>query len=287
MQSPEREISPRERARLTARKALAARLADEGSNDLYNMLADCGLDLALSCTNCGYRKIVQTSCDRRWCPVCAWRIASARCDKYRTAASHFAWPLFVTLTVSNTIDVDGLKILKDHWTRFRRRKLIREKVRSGIVGFEVTNIGQGWHPHIHALLDCRWLSLRTPEPRRNDAPEEKTRKLKAAADELQRLWSDVISQDSSSVKIRRADAMALMEVLKYSVKGTTLLECKERITELIRLMDTMRLMTTFGAIRKEMPDETEEEEKIPVLCPQCGEHHQMITDKEISYEKRK
>lgn len=263
------------------------RLADEGAMDLHNKLADCGLELGLSCSNCGYRRIVQTSCDRRWCPVCAWRIAAARCDKYRVAAGRFAWPLFVTLTIRNTIDVEGLVTLKKQWARFRRRKLILQKVRSGIVGFEVTNNGQGWHPHIHALLDCRWLSLHTPEPRRNDAPEEKKRKLQAAADELQRLWSEVVDQPQSSVKIRRADATALIEVLKYSVKGSTLLDCPTRITELIRLMDTMRLMTTFGAIRKEMPDADPADEIPEKPCPQCGEVHGMMTDAAINYLTRK
>jgi len=258
------------------------KLYAEGSYALAQKLELCGEDLGITCTHCGGHRLVSQRCDRRWCPVCSYYIASARVDKYRAAAERFVWPLFVTLTVRNTLDVEGLTTLKKQWGKFRHRKLIRSQVRSGIVGFEITNKGNGWHPHIHALMDCRWLALHTPEIRRGDPPEEKTRKAKSAAMELENLWSEITEQESTSIKIRRGNAGALVEVLKYSVKGSDLLDSRDSIGPLIELMDGMRLMTTFGAIRKEMQDQQPEEDKPKAKCPDCGECGCLMTDKAIS-----
>lgn len=261
--------------RVSDREKLKQRLYREGAYDLAQKLEACGNDLHLECINCGHKRIAETRCKKRWCPSCAYFIAAERVDKYRAAAAEFEWPLFVTLTVQNSIDVEGLTRLKAAWGKMRRRKLIREKVKSGIIGYEVTNKGKGWHPHLHALLDCRWLSLHVPEPNRKDSAEEKKRKCQAAADELSRLWADVLGQKTASVKVRRGDANALVEVLKYSCKGSELVECAEDVSPLIYLMQGMRLMTTFGEIRKTMQDEsTEEDEEIEPIdkgcqCPSC------------------
>lgn len=282
MKTPSPNASAQAEARIRDREALTKRLYNEGAFALAQKLDLCGEDLGLTCTSCGGHRVVSQRCDRRWCPVCAYYIASARVDKYRAAAERFAWPLFVTLTVRNDIHVEGLIELKKQWGKFRRRKLIRKQVRSGIVGFEITNKGNGWHPHIHALLDCRWLALHTPEIRRHDPPEEKTRKAKSAAMELENLWAEITGQETASIKIRRGNAGALVEVLKYSVKGSDLLESREGVAALINLMDSMRLMTTFGEIRKEMKDQQPEEDKPQTPCPDCGKCGCIVTDKSLS-----
>lgn len=258
------------------REKLKSRLYSEGAYDLACKLEDCGDEIRLECVNCGHKRTTEKRCKKRWCPSCAYFIAAERVDKYQSAAACFEWPLFVTLTMRNSIDVEGLTRLKAAWGKMRRRKLIREKVRSGIIGYEVTNKGKGWHPHLHALLDCRWLSLHVPEPNIKDSGEEKKRKCQAAADELSRLWADVLGQETASVRVRRGDSNALVEVLKYSCKGSELVACAEDVSPLIYLMQGMRLMTTFGAIRKLMKDESaedddelEEQSDKGCQCPSC------------------
>lgn len=267
--------------RCEERDALVERLQLEGEIELANKLQDCGTKLNLTCVACGATKQAELLCRRRWCPQCAYHIAVDRVQKYRAVAGKFGWPLFATFTVKNSMDLESLPALKKNWSKFRRRKLIHQKVRSGIVGFELTNKGNGWHPHIHALLDCRWLSLHIPEPRKIDSQEEVAAKCKAAAEELQLLWSDVNDQVSSSVKIRRADENALVEVLKYSIKGSDLIECQEKIGPLIHLMTGMRMMTTFGAIRKEMKDQTAEPDTEPCRCDECLAENSFVSDRAI------
>lgn len=256
--------------RVEDREALKEKLDREKRPDLWNKLSACGENLPLVCVNCGTKKMASVKCKRRWCPVCSYYIAVERVAKYKAVVRGFEWPLFVTLTMKNTVTPDGLKQMKDAFGKWRRRKLVREKVKSGIVGFEMTNKGNGWHPHCHMLLDCRWLSLHVPEPRRSDTGEEKRRKCVAAADELGRLWADVLKQKTASVLVRRGDAEALIEVLKYSVKGSELVEMDEEAAPVIDVMEGMRLMTTFGEVRKIKKDENPEEGEIGgCQCEKC------------------
>lgn len=273
---PSKEESNDRRA--LERAQLTKRLLDEGAPDLAAMLDKCGQPVKLICTACGHPTTGETRCKKRWCPSCAYHIAAERVHKYAAAAGRFQWPLFVTLTVRNTPDPAGLLMIKKQWSKMRRRKLIRDRVRSGIVGFEVTNKGKGWHPHCHALLDCRWLSLHVPEPGRRDTAEKKAAKCQAAAEELSRCWADLIGQETASVNVRRGDAAALVEVLKYSCKGSELLASAEPVAPLIRLMLGCRLMSTFGEIRKEMQDEDLEEEDTDkgCGCGACGQRGTMM-----------
>lgn len=250
---------------------LAERLRSEDAHDLAKLLDTCGQEMRMVCCNCGFFKSVETKCKKRWCPSCARGIAAERVAKYASAAARFEWPLFVTLTIRNTTDPEGLKEIKRAWRLMRRRTLITKRVRSGIVGFEVTNKGNGWHPHLHALLDCKWLALYVPEPTRSDNAEKVALKCRAAAEELTTLWSSIVKQPTASVAVRRANAAALVEVLKYSCKGSELLACKDRVADLIYLMQRMRLMSTFGEIRRETPDEDlEDETKQKATCENCG-----------------
>ena len=286
-----KELTPKQLAakerRESERDEIRARLLLEIRHDLWSKISACGDALPLTCVACGDRTVASIRCKKRWCPCCAYNIAAERVSKYRLAATRFEWPLFITLTIRNSADVDSLREIKKSFGKWRRRKLIRMKIKSGIVGFEVTNKGNGWHPHIHMLVDCRWLSIHVPEPNRKDTGEEKKRKCQAAAEELERCWSSCSNQDKTSVKIRRGDSDALIEVLKYSCKGSELAECREAIAPLIDVMESMRLMTTFGEVRKTMKDEdVEEEESKTCECKGCRGIGTILPDSVLAFAMR-
>lgn len=269
LQRSEKKLAAVERA-TAEHRLLVTRLLNEGSPHLSKLIADCGKDMKLTCTNCGHLKVVEETCRKRWCPRCASTIAAQRNAKYALVAQAFQWPLFVTLTMRNSPDPDSLVACKRAWTRLRRRKLIRERVKGGIVGWEVTNQGRGWHPHLHAILDCEWLALHVPPIRSSDSAETKKEKAQAAACELECLWASILGQSSASVRVRRANAGALREVLKYSVKGSQLLASPGRITELIETMQGMRLLTTFGsAFNNDLADDPDEDPAARAVCDVC------------------
>jgi len=160
----------------------------------------------------------------------------------------------VTLTIQNvelehaprTLVSDLLKAFR----RLQRSKLFRAKVAGGLVAAEITDKGNGLHPHLHLLADCRWLSLKTPEPHHTDTAEERTYKFKMAAQELQAAWSRFARIDyGASIWIRRCDAGAAAEIVGYALKSEDVQNCQGRIGPVLHMLDACRTVRTFGTFR--------------------------------------
>jgi hypothetical protein len=205
--------------------------------------------MVLKCLSCGHHKTTTLWCKRKWCPCCARRFASQRSAELQWIVERFRYPLFVTLTMKNVDDLSkgGVRHLRRSFGKLRHRKLWKARVAGGVACVEVTNIGNGWHPHLHAVLDCRWLAWRTPEPNPRLSQEEKKARYSAAACELERAWSKCLGQQSSSVKVKRCNRHTIAkEVVKYTVKNEDLVLAEGTIGDLIRALDSTRMMTTFG-----------------------------------------
>jgi hypothetical protein len=141
----------------------------------------------------------------------------------------------------------GVRNLRRAFGKLRHRKFWKSSVSGGVAAVEVTNIGNGWHPHLHAVVDSPWLSNGTAAPSPRHSPEEKKRRCQLSAEEVQVQWSKCLKQPSSSIKICRANRETIArEVLKYTVKNEDLILCEGKIGDLIRALDGTRLMTTFG-----------------------------------------
>lgn len=257
------------------RADLIDRLRQDGDDDLAEKLEKCGEELPLTCTNCGNRHTVEVRCRRRWCPACAPIISAQRLARYAAAVEQFQWPLFITLTVPNSTDPESVRELRAAFGRFRRRKLWKEKIRSGVAGIEVTNKGNGWHPHLHALTDCRWLSITTPEPTRHDSPAVTAQKCTAAQNEVAAAWADLTRNRQAFVWIRRADPRAIREILKYATKGTELITAEQPPGALIRIIERSRMISAFGELHGNLPDI---DDGPTVACRQCGEAGHMFPD---------
>jgi hypothetical protein len=193
------------------------------------------------------------------------------------------WPLFVTLTMKNVDDLSsgGVRQLRRAFGKLRHRKLWLQRVRGGVATIEVTNIGNGWHPHLHAVVDCQWLAIKTPAPQRGDLPDVVKEKCQAAACELEALWSKILKQPTSSVKVKRADRSTIAkEVVKYCVKGEDLVNCDGSAGDLIRALESTRLMTTFGTCHGQTVKDVRQaaksaekmrrREQLDEMEPRCG-----------------
>lgn len=251
------------------RARLLQRLKDEGAEDLTERLKKCGLAFKLTCKTCAAEHELSTRCNRKWCPCCARQIAAKRAAKLRTVAASFKWPLFITLTVPNlTGDVEGLDFIKDlrkAFGRLRHKRIWTERVKGGAAAIEVTNTGEGWHPHLHALLDCEWLAFKVPPPTRRDSPEHIAHKCQEAAKELSAEWTKATrSKVPCVVNAKRCNADAAREIMKYAVKGSDLIESPDEIAPVLRMMDGTRLVTTFGSA---FGIEVIEPEREPLTCP--------------------
>lgn len=251
------------------RLRLLKRLEEEGAEDLTEALRKCGLELPITCRSCGHVHKLQTRCNRKWCPVCIRSIAAKRAHKLQSAALTFRWPLFVTFTVQNIAaddyGRDFVRELRRAFGKLRARKIWKERVKAGAAAIEVTNTGSGWHPHIHALIDCRWLAIDTPEPTARMSPEAQAVRFRQAAEELTAVWQKCVKdRPASQVKVKRADYQAAKEVMKYAVKGTDLIDSPDEIAPVLRMLDGTRLITTFGDLYGVTFPEDERE---PLTCP--------------------
>lgn len=245
---PPREPSKAHLEACRKRGQLEERLREEGADDLAERLAKCSKKLVLVCQCCGARKEVEQRCERRWCPVCARKIAAERVARYSYAVERMQWPLFVTLTVTNSLDAwEGLRRLKAAWGRMRRLKWFRDcQVKGGITAIEITNKGRGWHPHLHSVIDCRWLAVSTPAPQRGDSPAMIATRCKQAKAELDAAWSRACRQPTASTYVKRTAQAIIAEVLKYAVDPGTLVHEEGRISDLIRAIDKYRMVQPFG-----------------------------------------
>lgn len=254
------------------RERLLKRLESEEADDLTKNFARCGDPFELTCTSCGQLHRCERRCSKKWCPVCVRRIATKRSLKFKAAVAAMKWPLFVTLTMRNVDDLtfDAVRKLRRAFGKLRGRKLWKAHVRGGAASIEVTNIGNGWHPHLHAILDCEWLAWRTPKPQAKDSRDRKVRLCELAAQELERVWSKCLNQSSSSVKVKRTnEADVVQEVLKYSVKGSDLVESVDPVAPIIRCLEATRLVTTFGTLFGKKLLKAESDERPPLMCG-CG-----------------
>jgi hypothetical protein len=207
-------------------------------------------------------------------------IAARRSLKYQKAVEAMEWPLFVTLTMPNVASLADhpLRRLRRAFGKLRHTKLWKRNVRGGVAAIEITNQGHGWHPHLHTVIDCRWLAWKTPRPQRGDTKAMEKEKCLAASDELGLAWARALKVESFNpdwcgvvFKVKRCKAETIgQEVLKYSVKGSDLVECDGDVAELIAQMKATRLVTSFGTLfgKLRSPDL---QSKNGCKCEKCGE----------------
>ena len=198
---------------------------------------------------CGSARLGWTRCKNKWCPTCARSIAAERSERLRQVVETFQWPLFATFTMRNTDDLgaEPVRALRRAWGRFRRMKCC-SLVKGGVASIEVTNIGNGWHPHLHAVLDAVWLGPSRTKPAKWETALEKFEAAKLAKLALEAAWAKALRQETAVCHVKRCVASEVVkEVLKYAVKGQDLIDCEQPVGPMIDALTKCRLVTTFGS----------------------------------------
>lgn len=257
--------------RAESRRLLIARLEAEGADDLASRLEKCGIPIPLVCTGCGEVSAPLSRCDRKWCPSCAPKLAAVTVAKYKVLTGEMNWPLFVTFTTENYEEPD-VRPLRRAWGKLRRLRWFKSRVKGGVAAFECTNNGNGWHWHIHALIDCHWLAVDVIPPPKTAAKSAWVSRGKIAAKEVAEQW-ELCTGRKSSVHVRRVwkrdggdVTKATGEVLKYAVTAESLLQVKGDIAPMLRLLAGTRLVTSFGSCFGKAPKAPS---RPPLMC-KCG-----------------
>lgn len=207
------------------RDTMVAKLNSIGREDLAQPLAHCRTEQYIAmCTRCEATRIFWNRCERFCCPLCQPRLARERRDQIEWWALTIKQPKHVVLTAPNTttLTVPYLQWLKRAWTALRRSSLAANW-QGGFWTIEVTNKGNGWHVHIHAIIDARWIP----------------------ADQLARAWAQRLGTPIAIVDVSDArDARYLAEAVKYVCKMSDLVTLPAE--DLATVIDTFSRQRTFG-----------------------------------------
>jgi hypothetical protein len=293
--APQARSQPPSEAFRTAQKQrqkLLQRLEDEDALDLWTPLSKCGETISLYCTCCGTRNDFSKRCNHKWCPVCQRALAARASLRYEGICGSMAWPLFSTFTEKNHPDdgTDFIRALRRSFGKLRRLRWWLKCVKGGVAAIEVTNTGNGWHPHLHAIIDCRWLSVNQLPPARDASSEKKKRIYTRANKEVCEQWS-LCTGRPSSVKTKRAYARPgdksksiAMEIIKYSVKGSDLVDYKGDIAPILRMLDGTRLLTSWGSCYGHIREH--DMVKQPTRCESCGIAPKWMPTSELDFALR-
>lgn len=224
--------------------SLIAKLKEVGEETISAKLEACHtMRTIMRCTGCGKAEVFWNRCELKICPECTPRLARERRESVEWWTKQIAQPKHVVLTVRNTsmITRSMVKDLKDSFTRLRRMKLCRSW-RGGFYSLEVTNESQGWHLHIHALVDAKFIP----------------------ADQLSVAWDQASRGAGYIVKVKDCrERSYLQEVTKYAVKGSDIASWPSH--DILAFIAAFEGVKTFGVFGNLYGKRTEWAEWIKVL----------------------
>lgn len=218
-------------ARQTIHKnSVAAKLRTVGAIDLARGLENCHTEYTFAvCTSCGTTQKFPNRCDRFFCPECQPRLSREREKAVKWWTNEIKQPKHVVLTVANVQHLTKGHVLEfKKWFKKLRHRRFAKHWRGGFYNIEVTNRGNGWHLHLHALIDANYID----------------------SFELSKQWNSVNGGFGRIVKVldaRRTDY--LKEVTKYAVKGNMLAAWSgEEILTFINSFCGVKCFGVFGSL---------------------------------------
>lgn len=228
----------------------AAQFQEHGLWNLADQLRLCheSEDLAC-CTHCGKHWYVTNRCKLRICPLCSFETAKRRATHLLALTHRMKYPKLVTLTMPTwtTDPREGIAHLRQAWNQLRRSKLFKN-VRGGAYQIELIPKPNGWHIHIHALLDCPFIPYR----------------------QLFTKWGQLIGVKVPQVDIRAATTVEQRAyATKHAAKGANFYANPDRVVDWYRATKGLRLFATFGEWFRQDLEELADESKLEKFTPRC------------------
>jgi hypothetical protein len=239
-------------ARQTIHKnSVAAKLREFGQVDDADKLEKCHSIFTVAvCSGCNHVQKFPNRCDQFFCPECQPRLSQDRKKAVEWWTHEVHQPKHVTLTVKNVADMTKAHVLefRSWFSKLRRSKFARNW-NGGFYSLEVTNEGNGWHLHLHALVDAGWID----------------------SIQLSQEWSRVTGGMGRIVKVKDARGQNyLAEVTKYAVKGVALAAWSgQNISRFIEAFRGVRTFGVFGSLYGKRTEFSEWFKTIRDMKPNC------------------
>lgn len=231
----------------------AMQLDAQGYQSLASKLLNCQqTETLVCCAHCGSSWWVVTKCKQRVCPLCSYEQSQKRAHFLKAMTDHMQHPKLLTLTQPqvHTDPKEAIHFIRNSFAKLRKTKVFQPVV-GGAYAIEVKPNEDGFHVHMHVLIDAPYL----PYQRIFSA------------------WKKILQSDCPQIDIRSAkDAKAREYVAKYAAKGAGFDLHPDNVVRWYEATKGERLWATFGkwynATLEELdPDYTERDQK--VTCPNC------------------
>ena len=239
------------------KRHIARAFGDAGRDNVAKKLYDCQeTESLVFCSSCGNKWWVVTKCKLRVCPLCSYEEARRRGDMLVAISARMKFPKHLILTLPE-IQRDGragIKKLRAAWNKLRRTTLMKE-VEGGAYSIELKPKENGWHVHLHALLDCPFL------------PYQK----------IFSEWCRILNVTHVEIQIKCAESESQRRYMaKYVGKNESHEDNYDRIVEWYECTKGLRLFEIFGSYRaaaKALARAEKEKRAEGVPCRFCGALH--------------
>lgn len=211
-------------------ESIISKLDSAGHTSTADQIRHCHTDVSYKrCNGCSHVSKFYNRCDKFWCPLCTPRLARERREEVEWWTRECTQPKHVVLTVRNSesLTKQRVKDLKAAFGRLRRTKFASNWI-GGFYRLETTNESKGWHLHIHAFVNARWIDSR----------------------QLAVEWAKQVGQDFAIVCVKDVrDQSYLAEVTKYAVKPSELARWTgDQIREFVEAFSGSRGFSVFGSL---------------------------------------
>jgi len=239
--------------------ALAIKCDEAGLETYAEPLRMCTVTSGLFiCSGCGNYSYHPNHCKSRLCAYCAPAKAKKRAKLVRYMLSHMVHPKFLTLTMARCDALkDGLSRIRKAFTRWRNWKQIKPMITGGYYQLEVVAKDDGWHVHLHALIDGQFLPKNI----------------------IWTTWAKALGVKQVNVDISAASRGEVAhEVAKYAAKAVQVKDwTPDQLAEFVAAMKNCRLSGTFGEWFNAKVDELlHEDPPDPLKCPHCGKEKTLM-----------
>lgn len=235
------------------KRRVADAFAAAGNLEMAQHLRDCQeVSRQCLCLNCGEAFYIPDSCRSRVCPLCSFKESRKRGEWIVRMLGAMAFPKMLTLTIRRTKrdPSEVIDYLRQCWNELRADKCF-SKVKGGAYQIELKWRGDGWHIHIHAILDCPFL------PRQW----------------IYTAWKRITGQEHVDIDIKAATTDAeKFYVAKYAAKSADYEGDVPQVVAWYNATKGKRLFAGFGEwYNKEPPaDNSDEGGEFQFVCPCCG-----------------
>ena len=211
-------------------------------------------EILACCSTCHGAWYVLDKCRLRICPICSRNVFIERARYIKACCKQAKFPKLITLTqpLVTGDPREGITQLKKWFSKLREHEIF-SNVRGGAYTIEVIPKTEGWHIHIHALVDAPYI------------PHEK----------LWSTWKQITQNEVPQTDIRAAKTPQAMEyVAKYASKSASMYLKNDTIVDYYNAVHGFRLFVTFGCwFNAKLEDlDPDYHPFIPEsICPCCGE----------------